>query len=276
MVKNIKRESFKYNFLKQIIIRLDFQGVLQAEMEDILMKVKPCLKMRKFNRYEQMINDEIDFDTTSNGIFQSNHHVKEIKNIIIHSFINEDRGYSIDLSTTYICLKVNAVKYIPFEEYSDTFIKIARIYKDAIDFFTPKRFGLRKINFCFVTNTDCIHKYFKQRYFDCYDLFDNSEIFASEKRGNFTIDNYKINLLCDIIQGQLGEKKTYKVTLDADIYLDNIKDIEENIFENCHMKKLNDQLFTIYVDALTDEFHEMLLNDETIWPEEIVGVEKNE
>lgn len=42
----IERNYFKQNFLKEIIIRLDFQGVLQAEMEEILMKVKPYLKTK--------------------------------------------------------------------------------------------------------------------------------------------------------------------------------------------------------------------------------------
>ena len=39
--ENIGRSSFKHNFLKQVIIRLDFQGVLQAEMDKILIQVKP-------------------------------------------------------------------------------------------------------------------------------------------------------------------------------------------------------------------------------------------
>ncbi|WP_373263578.1 TIGR04255 family protein [Hungatella hathewayi] len=273
--KSISRASFKYNFLKQVIIRLDFQGVLQAEMENILLKVKPYLKERKFNRYEQKINNEIDFEV-NNGIFESNNPVKEIRNVIIHSFINEDCGYAIDLSTNYICLKVNAVKYISFEEYSKTFMDIANIYKTTIDFLTLKRFGLRKINFCFVNSVSCINKYFTQRYFDCYDLFGSSEVFACEKKENFSIDNCKMNVLCDIEQGMLGNKQIYKVTLDSDIYIDVTETIEKIIFEKNDMAKLNDKLFSIYADALTEEFGSMLLNDKTVWPDEIIGVEKNE
>ena len=271
--KSIYRSSFQYNFLKQIIIRLDFQGVLQSEMEEVLIKVKPYLKERKFNRYEQKISNEIDIN---NSIFQSNSSIQEVRHIILYSFINEDKGYTIDLSTNYICFKVNAAKYISFEEYSEIFMDIADIYGSAIDFFTVKRFGLRKINFCFLTKINCINKYFTQRYFDYYDLFGDAEIFASEKKENFAIDNCKINLLCDIEQGQLGEQEIYKITLDSDVYIDNTENIEKTIFADHDIDKLNDRLFAIYVHALTEEFGNMLLNEKTLWPEEILGVERNE
>lgn len=183
--KGITRLSFKHNFLKQVIIRLDFQGVLQAEMDEILRQVKPYLKGKGFNRYEQQINNEIDFNLNSNGIFETASPVKEIRNIVIHSFINDNSGYAIDISIKHICIKVNTTKYIPFDEYAAVFMYVSNIYRSTIDFFTMKRFGLRKINFCFVKDVKYINKYFSQRYFDCYDLFEESEVFASEKKRIF-------------------------------------------------------------------------------------------
>lgn len=274
--KGINRSSFKHNFLKQVIIRLDFQGVLQAEMDKILMHVKPYLKGIGFNRYEQQISNEIDFNINSNGIFEPVSPVKEIRNITIHSFINDNSGYAVDLSIKHICIKVNTIKYIAFDEYATTFMEISNIYKSTIDFFTMKRFGLRKINFCFVNNVECINKYFNKRYFDCYDLFSESEVFASEKKENFSVDYCKLNLLCDIEQGQLDDKQVYKLTLDSDIYIDDTNSIEKNIFEDGNLSLLNERLFMIYVDALTDEFGKMLLSDEDICQDEIMGVERNE
>lgn len=274
--EGISRSSFKHNFLKQVIIRLDFQGVLQAEMDEILMKVKPYLKERGFNRYEQQINNEIDLDMNANGIFETVNPVKEIRNIAIHSFINNDKGYAVDLSIKHICIKVNAIKYMSFDEYAATFMGISNIYRSTIDFFTMKRFGLRKINFCFVNNVKCINKYFNQRYFDCYDLFEESNVFASEKKENFSVDHSKLNLLCDIEQGQLHDRQVYKLTLDADIYIDDTDSIEKDIFKDNNISALNDRLFMIYIDALTDEFGKMLLSDEDISRDEIIGVERNE
>lgn len=55
----IQRSDLKKNFLKEIIMRLDFQGVLQAEMEKILLEVKLYLKEKSFNRYEESIANQV-------------------------------------------------------------------------------------------------------------------------------------------------------------------------------------------------------------------------
>ncbi len=269
------RSAFKHNFLKQIIVRLDFQGVLQAEMENVLLQVKAYLKDKQFNRYEQKISNEIDLNI-NNSIFQVDNPIKEIRNVTIHSFTNENSGYAIDLSTNFILLKVNATKYIPFESYSTIFMDIANIYKSTIDFFTVKRFGLRKINFCFLDNVNCVNKYFSKRYFDCCDLFEGLDIFASEKKQNFAVDKCKVNLLCGIEQGQLGDRRIYKVTLDSDIYVDTTENVEQIIFTDNDIVKLNDKLFEIYKDVLTEEFIKMLLDEDVSWSGEIMGVDKNE
>ena len=272
----INRSSFKHSFLKQIIIRLDFQGVLQSEMDEILTQVKPYLKKQGFNRYEQQVNNEIDLNMNSNEFFETVNPIKEIRNIIIHSFINDNCGYVVDLSIRHICIKVNTTKYIPFDKYKAIFMEISNIYRLTIDFLTMKRFGLRKTNFCYVTNVECINKYFNQRYFDCYDLFKESEVFASEKKQNFSAGHCKLNLLCNIQQGQIDSEKVYKLTLDSDIYIDDTNNIENDIFKNETISSLNDKLFMIYVDALTDEFGRMLLNDKDIDQDEIIGVTRNE
>lgn len=248
------------------------------EMDEILKQAKPYLKEQGFNRYEYRITNEIGINVNAAGLFESQNPIGKVqnKNIAIHSFMNDNRGYSVDLSIEHICVKVNTIRYIPFEEYASIFIYVSNIYKSTIDFFTMKRFGLRKINFCFVDHINRVKEYFNPRYFDCYDLFDDAEISASEKKENFLINECKMNLLCDIEKGELGKRPMYKVTLDLDIYIDNTDDIERYIFTNKHIFSLNDRLFAIYVDALTEKFTEILVSDEDINEEGIVGVERNE
>lgn len=57
----------------------------------------------------------------------------------------------------------------PFVEYATTFMDI-QIYIEQQLFLYNEKIWVRKINFCFVNNVECINKYFNQRYFDCYDL----------------------------------------------------------------------------------------------------------
>lgn len=271
----ITRESFKYNFLKHIILRMDFQGVLQSEMEGILINAKKYLKEECFNRYEKKINNEIDIQFHE-GIFQDGFPVKEIRNIPIDSFINENNGYTIDLSTEFVCMKINAVKYASFEDYAKIFINIVKMYQDSIDFFTVKRFGLRKINFCFAKDKQSIEKYFSQKYYNKFDLFEETEIIASEKRDNFKVGSYSVNLLCGTEQGKVNTDIIYKVTLDSDIYTEDREKIEELISIDRKINQLNDYLFSIYIDALTDEFGAILLDGEHELPNDIIGVDRNE
>ena len=51
MERKLERNQLKKNFLKEIIMRLDFQGVLQAEMEKILIKVKPYLNDKAHSHF---------------------------------------------------------------------------------------------------------------------------------------------------------------------------------------------------------------------------------
>ena len=64
--------------------------------------------------------------------------------------------------------------------------------------------------------------------------------------------------------------------MDSDIYIDDTNKIEKDIFMDKNISSLNERLFMIYIDALTDEFGSMLLSDEDIGQDEIIGVERNE
>ena len=82
-------------------------------------------------------------------------------------FTAEASGFMVELSTSYIVLTVRTQSYASFEDYASIFCYIADTYRKKIDFFTVKRFGLRKINFCFVKDKAKITKYFSESYYNC-------------------------------------------------------------------------------------------------------------
>ena len=84
--EKITRNDLKKNFLKKIIMRLDFQGVLQAEMESIILKVKPFLKGKGFNRYEEKAVNQISSNESS---------LPDIKSQMVFSFTAESLGYTL-------------------------------------------------------------------------------------------------------------------------------------------------------------------------------------
>lgn len=93
----MKRSDFKRNFLKEIIIRLDFQGVFQSEMEKVLIEAKSVLKDQQFNGYDKK--------TSSTSITDSEG-IKNIQNQTVYVFTSDSCGYTVSLSTSYLILSV--------------------------------------------------------------------------------------------------------------------------------------------------------------------------
>ena len=267
MDSSIKRQDLKRNFLKEIIMRLDFQGVLQAEMEGILMDVKPYLKGKDFNRYKEKVNNQIVNEGNS---------ITEVKSQISYVFMSDVMGYTIELSASSIILTIRTQGYSSFDEYADLFAFIAKVYNSKIDFFTVKRFGLRKINFCFFRNREVITKYFNNTYFNCESPATGFDSQTTERIDRLSNGIHNINMRYATEQGELENDLVYKVTLDSDIYVTNQSEIERLLFEEKSINEVNEILFRIYLNAITDDFIKVLCSNVDNLPVDIIGVESNE
>lgn len=263
---DIKRSDLRRNFLKEIIMRLDFQGVFQPEMEKILINIKSYLKEHSFTRYDQKITNQII----------SEDDVTDFKSEIVHEFTNESSGYMFRLSTSNIILTVSSQAYSPFEDYSQLFSYIADVYRQNIDFFTVQRFGLRKVNTCFVKEKESVSKYFSQAYYNCEDLIPGFSTNSVIRRDTLSDNNRNINMKYEIEEGKIGEEPAYKITLDTDIYLTSKEDIEQTVFKEVALYDLNEIIFKIYINVITDELIDILSRDESPSPDEIMGVDDNE
>lgn len=124
----------------------------------MLLKVKPYLKEKDFNRYRENVNNQAVIEGNS---------IKEATSQIEYCFMAETTGYTLKLSNTSVILSIVTAGYSPFENYSEIFSHVVSIYKAEIDFFTVKRFGLRKINHCYVKRMEDIEVYFDPKYYCC-------------------------------------------------------------------------------------------------------------
>jgi uncharacterized protein (TIGR04255 family) len=267
MERKLERNQLKKNFLKEIIMRLDFQGVLQAEMEKILIKVKPYLKDKAFNRYNEKINNQAILEGTS---------IKEATSQIVYSFMDENSGYTLDLSTTSIILSVKSVGYSPFENYADIFSYVAAVYKEEIDFFTVTRFGFRKINFCFIKELSQIETYFESKYYGVEEPISEFDIGSVNRTSRLSDGKKNINLRYIVEQGEIDQDTFFKITLDSDIYSTDEETINQILNDKSELSAINDMLFTIYCGAITEQLADTLLSEEDNLPEYLVGVENNE
>lgn len=264
--EQISRSDLKKNFLKEIIMRFDFQGVLQAEMESVLLVVKPFLKEKMFNRYEERTASHMD----------DNDSAMELKEQVVYSFTSEASGYIVELSNTNVVLIVQSQMYSSFDDYASIFCRIVAIYNEKIDFFTPKRFGLRKINYCFIKNKEDITKYFNSRFYNYDTLIENYESQKVERVDRLSDGESNINLRYLIEEGEIDGQKYYKVVLDSDIYMMNQDVISRIVLDEEEIKVINEKLFVIYLNAVTDDFLGILISDEEISSDGILGVELNE
>lgn len=267
MRRPIERNHLKKNFLDEIIMRLDFQGVLQTEMEKILIVAKPYLKGMKFNRYNENVNNQTVFDGIS---------IKEATSQIEYSFLNELSGYTLKLSNSSIILSVKTAGYSPFENYSEIFLHIADIYKKEIDFFTVKRFGLRKINYCYIKNFNDIEVYFDPTYYCCHEPIDEFGVTKINRTSQLSDGKRSLNLRFGVDQGEIDQEKYYRVTLDSDIYSTDEVTITEIIEQKQKMQETNDTLFKVYCNVLNDRLIEILSTEELDIPEGLAGIENNE
>lgn len=260
----IERENLKRNILKETIIRVDFEGVLPVELDNILLKSKAVLKENGFNQYKNEENLTNNMTGVVNNSF-----------LLTHLFENTNKGYSIRISCNFLVLTIHSNGYTPYEEYVKLFVELFDIYKENVDFLSLKRFGFRKNNFCYIKDYDKINKYFSPNYFSLNEPIDGYLLKIKERREKLEKENLVINLIYTIKEEEIENEKWYKVIVDSDIYTINSNVINNIMGNNEEFKEVNETLFNLFVKALTDDFVDILSSDKNIDSNELKMVSEN-
>lgn len=279
MVKNeIGREALKYNFLKKIIIRFDYDGMDDTELDQVLSDVS--LKLKEYgymNRTTETATEmQIQFDDPESGNY-SEVYGKKVREQKVFVFHNENPQVKLGISSSSACINIEETKYVDCLIYCDVLWKVMKIISESgkVPFFEFKRFGLRKINQCFLRDIKCLNEYFEPAHFHVFKFQDESSI--KEKvmqiRESLEIADYNVNLNRMLIRGELGGEEAYQVNYDTDIYLLD-ESIEELIQNEEKIAEMNNWLFALYKDAVTETFLNQLIEG-TFDRDMIIGVEAN-
>ena len=279
MVKNeIGREALKYNFLKKIIIRFDYDGMDDTELDQVLSDVS--LKLKEYgytNRTTETATEmQIQFDDPESGNY-SEVYGKKVREQKVFVFHNENPQVKLGISSSSACINIEETKYVDCLIYCDVLWKVMKIISESgkVPFFEFKRFGLRKINQCFLRDIKCRNEYFEPAHFHVFKFQDESSI--KEKvmqiRESLEIADYNVNLNRMLIRGELGGEEAYQVNYDTDIYLLD-ESIEELIQNEEKIAEMNNWLFALYKDAVTETFLNQLIEG-TFDRDMIIGVEAN-
>lgn len=114
MVKNeIGREALKYNFLKKIIIRFDYDGMDDTELDQVLSDVS--LKLKEYgytNRTTETATEmQIQFDDPESGNY-SEVYGKKVREQKVFVFHNENPQVKLGISSSSACINIEETKYV--------------------------------------------------------------------------------------------------------------------------------------------------------------------
>lgn len=266
--EEIKRNDLKTDFLKQTIVRLDYDYMFDEYIETTMKNIDSFLGEKGYSIKNSFISQfglKVDFDKLNNDMNASimdNINVESDKREKYVSFINEDKHIKIDITREYSAITVDYTEHIHFDEILEIYNKIKEELLNARKNLQIKRLGLRKINIFMMRDLDKINKYFENGIFE----FASSNLPSYQFIGKNSFDcykfnDYKINQIANIAQGYLQDKNDLELlnqlSLDFDVYV-------ENPSENVDLYNMNASLFEIYKNALTETFLNNLLSKEYI------------
>ncbi len=272
-----ERNDFNFNFLKTIIIRFDYSGLSENELEKSIVQIKEllCQGKYKYNRMYKKLRSEIQIQLNDPDMIDDEARMGNNSFQQVYVFENETNGIQLILSTDYVMVLIEKKKYVNFENYGKVLQEVVKLLADTITFFYPVRFGLRKINQCILEDIQDLNNYFSSDYFKFFSLGSDSNMQIFQAKDCFDIDEYKVNYQRAIIRGKMENKSAYQVLIDSEIYLRDAELILEILKDFDRMKTMNEILFEIYLESITSEFIEKLKKKE-FHDDKIMEVEKNE
>lgn len=277
--KSIGRDALKYNFLKKIIIRFDYDGMDDTELDQVISGISLELKEHGYtNRTVETAREmQIQLDDPESGNY-GEVYGKKVREQKVFVFRNGNPQVKLGISSSSACINIEETKYVDCLTYCDVLWKVMKIISESekVPFFQFKRFGLRKINQCILKDINCLNDYFEPSHYHIFRFqnMDNIKEKIMQIRESLEIDDYNINLNRMLIRGEVRGQEAYQVNYDADIYLLDEESIEELIQNKDKIAKMNDWLFELYKDAVTETFLNQLI-DGTFDSDMIIGVEAN-
>lgn len=287
-MKCIERVDIKYNFLKKIIIRADYNGILERELEKTIELIKPILKRYEFDRFNEGTINEVDFEIKDPEKIETQRMIpiSELKQTKTFMFSNSKNGEQIQINKYFMSLTLDYTQYIKFEEICNLFEELFKEIKTNNNYIRFLRLGLRKINNCILLDLGRLNEIIKERFFTTLgDLFeDTKDISILEKQNidTFLYNEINVNLVRYLSSGLLNlngeDQEAYQLVLDIDTYKNDEDYLNELINTGYLYQELinyNTLLFKTYISMLSDNLIHQLINgdiDENL----VLGVVKND
>ena len=272
---NKLRADIKHNFLKQIVFRMDYEGMLEADVEKCVMSLRKKFMDAGFTDMSDRAENQFDLQQKIdlNIPRENQFSINSINKNIVYTFSSNNKEV-LEISRSFFTLTVDIEKrYETFDKYVALLAESINAIKSISPYFRILRIGLRKINICFLNNIESLSKYFTKAAFNISDIleqFSEYGVLASNMVTILSKNNYQINYIRNIQEGVMqqedGSQNTaYQIVIDVDVFKEGNREIlsilsDEKAIEN-NLKIQNTIEFEVFIKSLSNEFIESLKED---------------
>lgn len=271
------RENIKNNFLRRIILRVDYEGIV--DIKDILKNLESKLPSLGFTERNFGFINNAEFELNDPEMIESELKIpiKELSKIETYKYRNSDGNVELEVNELYSALNVDVNNYNDINKYCNIFSEVINGIKEKSVYLKINRIGLRKINDCIIRDKSRFNDYFDKEYF--FDISNKlrlnsikTEKINTQFVDTFSVEKYMFNYIRIVSGGVLtiGSQNydVYQAVIDIDGYsydrellntlLGDTNEISNIILE------LNENLFELYSNSLTQSFKEKLLESKCI------------
>ena len=156
MNKDEIRNKIQNNFLKNLIFRIDFSGMMDADVETFIQKIRPQLLKRDYVTLREEYGNNINFNVLAPDNIQTN--TETTKTYVF----NSKQGKELKISKSFVIFEINMERN---ETLFSNYIPLISIILDELknlQYVQFNRIGLRKVNVCLLLNKKYLNDYFKQ------------------------------------------------------------------------------------------------------------------
>lgn len=269
------RSEIKHNFLKQLIFRLDYEGILEADVEKCVFELRQKMYDAGFINMDTRTENQFDVQLKMdlNIPDQNQFSISNTNKSLVYTFTTGSREI-LEISKSFFSLTVDVdAGYGTFDKYVELLADSIYVIKNVSPYFRAHRIGLRKINICFLNKLDDLPTYFTKAAFNLTDVIEQFSEYGCSASNMVTLlsrDGYRVNYVRNIQEGVMqqedgSQSTTYQIALDVDVYKESNKEIlsalEEKELIKQELKKQNSIEFEVFIRSLSDRLVEMLKQD---------------
>lgn len=243
--KSYVRAKLKHTFLKNLTLKVEFDGLIDLDVEIFVQSAGKILYKNEYNSLEEVFV----VDNDKYFVFKT------------------DNGRRVTISKSNIILEIDTTKNNPmFSNYWSTVVELIKELK-KFEFINIKKIGLQKVNTCIIYKKDDISKFFTEKALHLA----LDDVISLEFNEQAEVDNTYFLYNRTITKGTVRRCDEYRTGNDTDTGYQIILDIEGSMpiedeldvdYLKESIKTINNQLYDLFFESLSPEFIKELSQDE--------------